>query len=146
MAKILREVSDSLENMLLLVIFQTFSNVTYYDYPDSDFCHFKDFPHKRLVLPRLKPIYKSECSCTELFLIHQSFKLSTEVDFFTDNLIDDYYLLTQFYVNEITEKKFTKCFNPNISNRIKECNFGKRLNNCRFQGIQKNNQDDFVNW
>ncbi len=60
------------DKALILTIFQTFSNITYYNYPDKDFCFFKNFPHQRLVVPKLKPNYKSSCSCTELFLINVS--------------------------------------------------------------------------
>jgi hypothetical protein len=71
----------------ILSIFQTFSNVTYYDFPDRDFCYFKDFPHQRLVLPKLKPNYKSSCSCTELFLIQYSIKSITFIEYFSDKTL-----------------------------------------------------------
>jgi len=35
------------DKILFLVFFQTYSNVRYYNYPDKDFCYFKDFPHHR---------------------------------------------------------------------------------------------------
>ncbi len=51
---------------------QLYENVTFYSYPEEDFCFFKYFPHQRVVLPVLTPNSKSKCSCTELFLIQNS--------------------------------------------------------------------------
>ena len=35
-----------------------------YEYPDEDLCLFKDFPHKRLVLPLIVPGRNLACTCT----------------------------------------------------------------------------------
>jgi len=72
------KLEDWLNEALMLTIFQTFSNVTYYSYPDEDFCYFKAFPHERLVWPQLKPNLKSACSCTELYLIQFSYSVGEE--------------------------------------------------------------------
>jgi hypothetical protein len=134
-------------NTLILSIFQTFSNTTFYDYPDEDFCLFKDFPHNRSVLPKLKPIYKSRCTCTELYLIQYSYKYSKEINFYNDQSIDNYYILQPFYFNEINEEKFSKCSNPLTFDAIQHCNFKKRLDKCNFSSIKnKNENDDTVDW
>ena len=39
----------------ILVLHQNFKSFHYYTYPDEDFCLFADFPHERLVLPKLDP-------------------------------------------------------------------------------------------
>ncbi len=38
------------DKMFILSILQTFSDLTFYDYPEEDFCYFKNFPHKNFVL------------------------------------------------------------------------------------------------
>ena len=75
------------ENIFSLKILQTFANVTYYDFPDQDLCHFKHFPHQRLVAPALKPIHKSSCSCTKLFLIQHSYKYAKYLDVFNKHFV-----------------------------------------------------------
>ena len=39
----------TLFEFFVLVIYQAFSNVTFYEFPDEDFCHFKSFPHENNV-------------------------------------------------------------------------------------------------
>jgi hypothetical protein len=73
-----------------LILFQSFSNVTYYDYPNEDFCNFKHFPHHRFVLPELRPAYKSQQSCTELYLIQYSFKYEYHLNQRADYLLNLY--------------------------------------------------------
>jgi hypothetical protein len=63
------QVNNNAHRIIALVFYQTFYNVTLYDYPEKDFCYFKNFPHNRLVLPKLRPNYKTSCSCTEIYLI-----------------------------------------------------------------------------
>ena len=81
------------KKFILLTIFQTFSNVTYYDYPEADLCYFQNFPHDKLVLPLLKPNYKSSCSCTELYLIQYSYQLGSYFNMYSDRLSSNYYFL-----------------------------------------------------
>ena len=79
--------------------------MTFYDYTDKDFCFFSDFPHQKLIVPILKPIYKSSCSCTELFLIRHSYLLKDDILFYLDQTVSDYYELSQFYREEINERE-----------------------------------------
>lgn len=118
------------EKILFLILFQTYSNVTYYDYPDKDFCYFKDFPHKRLVLPQLKPISKSNCTCTELFLIKKSIIYIKEISINDYQLINDYNLPPHFYDDEIYDLRFSVCVKQDIGSMIEKCKFDKRLSNC----------------
>lgn len=115
---------------LFLVVFQTFSNIVYYEYPDKDFCYFKNFPHKRLVLPHLKPISKSKCTCTELFLIQNTIKYAKEINLYANELIDDYSLLSKFYFDDIYEKNISICSESDIERLLQNCDFDRMLNNC----------------
>jgi len=54
-----------LPNSIFLIIYQTFPKLSFYDYPNEDFCLFAKFPHNKLVFPQLKPIQYSNCTCTE---------------------------------------------------------------------------------
>ena len=121
---------ENRRNAFFLVLFQIFSNVDYYDYPDKDFCFFKNFPHKRLVLPQLKPVTKSSCSCTELFLIHKFIKFKINFYEFDVQLINDYSLPPNFYDDDINDLRFSICLELDINSMIEKCEFKKRLNNC----------------
>jgi hypothetical protein len=119
------------EKYFFLVFFQTFSSLDYYDYPDRDFCYFKNFPHERLVVAQLKPLSKLNCSCTQLFLMQRlTFTTTKEMNFYTDQLIGDYYFLSKFYFSEINERSGSKCTSSEFGDMINKCNFKKRLNNC----------------
>jgi hypothetical protein len=135
---------------LILSIFQTFSNVTFYDYPDHDFCYLKDFPHQRLVLPRLKPNYKSSCSCTQLFLIQYSIDSIQFIEYYSEKTLKDYYMLNQYYYNDINEATYSKCINSSIEEFIRKCDFEKKLNLCNIieKTTKKNdyNYDDEIIW
>jgi hypothetical protein len=141
-------ISIETKQALILSIFQTFSNVTFYDYPDHDFCYFKDFPHQRSVLPRLKPNYKSSCSCTELFLIQYSIDSIQFIEYYSEKTLKDYYMLNQYYYNDINEATYSKCINSSIEEFINKCNFEKRLNLCNIleEKTTTTNDDDEIIW
>jgi hypothetical protein len=44
------EINRNLRFSLILVFYQAFSNVSFYDFPDHDFCQLSQFPHQRLVI------------------------------------------------------------------------------------------------
>ena len=124
------------DSILFLILFQIYSNVEYYDYPDKDFCYFKNFPHKRLVLPQLKPVSKSSCSCTELFLIHKLVDFSVDRHIYDTKLLTDYNLPPHSYDDDIYDFRFSICLEQDIHSMIDKCEFEKRLNNCNLaQGI-----------
>jgi hypothetical protein len=124
--------NDYQDKMLFLTIFQVYSNVTFYDYPEQDFCYFKDFPHQRLVLPHLKPTYKSSCSCTELFLIQNSYKYKYEDNEF---LLTNYYNLENYYYNEIIDQRLSICINSSIDQLLLKCNFNEKLKLCNVKSL-----------
>ncbi len=135
--------SDKFKDLaFLLVIFQTFSNVTFYDYPEKDFCLFKDFPHQRLVWPWLRPTYKAVCSCTELFLIQYSYQNNKNI-YDPDHAVKDYYFLNEYYFEDVHEFFFSSCVNSSIKKFLLKCNFKKRLDQCRIKSINKSNDLDY---
>ena len=129
--------SDYQEKFLFLTIFQVYSNVTFYDYAEQDFCFFKDFPHQRLVMPYLKPTYKSSCSCTELFLIQNSHKY----EFDTEYLLTNYYNLENYYFNEIFDQRLSSCINSSIDQVLIKCNFNQKLKLCNVKSLIVKSQE-----
>jgi len=127
-------------NMFTLVVYQSIENVTYYDYPDEDFCLFNDFPHQRLVVPVLRPSSKSTCSCTELFLIQYANKYSD----FIQNL-EKYFIVANYYMYEYriySEKKLHVCLNASLNDMLKKCNFKQRLAKCKIKTVEANQNLD----
>jgi hypothetical protein len=132
------DISMNRDSILFLILFQIYSNLEYYDYPDKDFCYFKNYPHERLVLPQLKPVSKSSCSCTELFLIHKLVDYSNGLHFYDNKLLTDYNLPPHSYDDDIYDIRFSVCLEQDIHSMIDKCEFKKRLNNCNItQGILK---------
>jgi hypothetical protein len=122
-----------------LVIYQMFANVTYYGYLDEDFCYFKDFPHRKLVLPQLRPAYKLKCTCTELFLIQYSYMYENKRNLnLNEKIIFNNYYNQEYYFEEIIDKTFSYC--KNINKLIEKCNFKKKLKLCNLTSI--NNEVD----
>lgn len=127
---------DSLDKILILVLYQMYIGISYYDYPDEDFCYFVNFPHEKLVMPLLAPEKASSCSCTELFLISHSKIVRKYIDYYVNYHISNYYSL-QYYTDEITRKQFfTKCVNESFDFYYKECKFVQRKNNCLIRPIR----------
>jgi len=123
----------SMSRMFILSIYQTYPNLTFYDFPIEDFCLFENFPHKRLVLPHIKRSTKSSCSCTEIFLIQFSQKYANEIDYYTgiqSNLINNYYQI-QYYTFDLSENSiFSICLNSSLNQVIRNCQFSNKLNLC----------------
>jgi len=112
----------NLPEAIFLTIYQMYSNVSVYNYPDEDFCFFRNFPHSKLVLPRLKPNFKSSCSCTEIFLIQYSYKFSKYSDYYADS-VTTFYPNLQFYSDEMFQRLYSNCINSSIDKVIK----GKKM-------------------
>jgi hypothetical protein len=124
------QVNSNLGSSLLLVIYQAFSNISYYDFPDEDICYFKNFPHQRLVVSKFKPIENSKCSCTEIFLIQYSVRYSRSIDEFIRKLPATYAFL-EYYWETIYDEKFSKCMNSSFQKVLLKCNFYRRLKACK---------------
>jgi len=125
-----------------LVIYQRFYNHTFYDYPDKDFCFFKDFPHNKLVFPKLRPNFKTKCSCTELFLIQYSQKIGQSMNYFLKNIPSNYYLMN-YYLDVLNDNQFTHCYNRSFEKTIEKCNFKQRLNLCNIKALKSTNKTEF---
>jgi hypothetical protein len=132
------EVDIYVYRAIVLVFYQTFYNHSFYDYPEKDFCYFKNFPHNRLVMPKLMPNYKSKCSCTELFLIQYSYLFSKAIEYYLDRTPSKYYM-SQYYSESLIDNKFTYCLNSSFEQILKKCNFEEFLNLCNIKAISNNN-------
>jgi hypothetical protein len=128
--KNLTQVNNNAHRFIALVFYQTFYNVTLYDYPEKDFCYFKDFPHNRLVLPKLRPNYKTSCTCTEIYLIQYSNLFA--INDYLNSLSGQYYL-SQYYTEVLKDHQLTHCINSSFYETLKNCNFNKRLILCNIK-------------
>jgi hypothetical protein len=130
-----------LPNSIFLIIYQTFPKLSFYDYPNEDFCLFAKFPHNKLVFPQLKPIQYSNCTCTELFLIQYSIAIDSGFQYYSDKVLLTYQYW-QYYMDDMSEKKFSKCFQNEIDfyNLVKTCDFKQRLNRCTVEIVSRNNE------
>jgi len=128
-------------NHVILVIYQIFYNQTFYNYPEKDFCYFRNFPHNQMIWPKLRPSYKTDCSCTELFLIQYSALHSNSIDEYLSVIPNQYYL-SQYYQEIRNEKTFTHCLNSSFSETIKMCDFNKRLDLCQIQTVNTKNNEN----
>lgn len=126
--------SRNLYKSLILVIYQSFENINYYNYPDEDICNFKNFPHEQLVLPELKPTDKSHCTCTELFLIRYSIKCRPLIEFYVDGANSNYNYV-QYYYDEIYNHNISKCWNASTLTISNRCHLDKRLLKCKVESI-----------
>lgn len=129
------QLDENLTKIVVLVLYQMFENVTFYDYPDEDFCLFADFPHKRMVLPTLKPSRKSSCSCTEIFLIQYSYKYALLIEFMFSKVMTSYSLI-EYYFDSIAASDLSVCVNSSIKSVIQACNFATRLGKCKIKEAQ----------
>jgi hypothetical protein len=60
-----------------------------YEYPEEDFCLFKDFPHDHLVYPIIIPGQKINCSCTIIWLL-KYYYFYTDLNVHIHDYIDNY--------------------------------------------------------
>jgi hypothetical protein len=130
------------KDALILVIYQSLVNVTYYDYPDHDFCYFYKFPHRKLVLPVLKPMFKSKCTCTELYLMQYTFFNMFLIDYILQSGKSSYYffeytLQKDFFLPDL------KCFNSSFSESFAKCNFLHKFNICAIKTAHSSEYDEF---
>jgi hypothetical protein len=129
------------KNTLTMFIHQLYENVTYYSYPDEDFCLFKHFPHIKYVFPILTPNSKSVCSCTELFLIRNSFRLKSQIEDKFSHFDRSYFF--DYYDN--FDNLFADCFNGYpIEDLIKKCKFKERLELCKNNEKKENNNNHYL--
>jgi hypothetical protein len=121
-----------------LIIEQTHFNHSYYNFPDEDFCYFKDFPHNKLVMPVLKPFELKQLnnvrSCTKYFLTQYSSKYEYEIVFAMRSINQNGYIDAYYYKDldeYISVKKHDKC-NDFFKNKIANCKIEKLDRNLDF--------------
>lgn len=131
----------NIKDYFQLVITQILPKFNYYDYPDKDFCLFKDYPHEKLVLALLDPIQNNtnDVSCTFLYLTKYS-------HYFQDDLYTKYGIrllsinfdLKEAYKVSYIEEEYLKFKSLNrlntnctqfIQNKLKLCSLNEFKNN-----------------
>jgi len=127
-----------LKDSIFLKIFQTFPRVSFYDYPNEDFCFFHKFPHNKLVFPQLRPIHNqtAACSCTEIYLIQYSFRIISVIDFYSDQIHSTFHMF-QYYIDSMIDKKFSLCVAniEQLNDLVKRCDFKKRIEKCNIRSL-----------
>jgi len=110
------------------LVFRYLKNATsfdsIYEYPDEDFCFFKDFPHERFVYPAIIPGKQLECTCTLYWLQSQihKFKILTVSDYAMNYDEND-------YSEKSSRKLFLFCNQTSFNST--GCNFDNRLKMCQ---------------
>ena len=100
-----------LESVIYLFDFK-FKGKTY-DFPEDDFCLFKNFPHNKLVRPIISTKADLECSCTLLWLL--KYKNIYTID----------------GVNPMETDSTRSCMQKsNFDQLVKECKFNTMLADC----------------
>jgi len=98
-------VNNKDDKILLLL---TDLNQTYV-FPDEDFCIFKNFPHSKLVVPKISTKPDLDCSCTLLWLIQYK----------------------SLYQEDLDTPSVVKCLNdPSFDQLVNSCNFELRIKSC----------------
>ena len=113
---------------LALVVSQILPNITFYDYPNTDICFFKDFPHENVVLPYLKPFKMSKCTCTEIFLIQNTIYYKSFLDEYSQTAgvgssYFEYFYSMDYLRNVYWTSVNSKCINSSLQETIQKCSF-----------------------
>ncbi|CAF1122971.1 unnamed protein product, partial [Brachionus calyciflorus] len=85
-----------------------------YDFPNEDFCYFKDFQHQKLVFPVIKYNQNLKCTCTLIWLI-QNLKLKS--------------FLQSKNLKEITNSVIINCL-KHLEKISRDCDLNNRLKAC----------------
>ena len=97
---------------------------TVYNYPDEDFCLFKDFPHAQLVYPSITLTETVNCSCTLLWLIRYSkYYMNEDYTHYDEGLYWDYPIYFNLY-------SVRNCLHQNFNKLLSACNLETRLEGC----------------
>ena len=90
-------------------LYLTDLNETYL-YPEEDFCLFKDFPHSKLVVPKINTKPNLECTCTLLYLLKYKS------------------LYQEGTLNDLDTPSVNKCLNdPNFDQLVMNCDFNNKI-------------------
>ena len=109
-----------------------------YEYPNEDFCLFKDFPHNQLIYPAIVVAKQIECSCTIYWLIQYSkLYLNDDFSFYKVKMVTDYPFNFETYSIRYCLKE------KNYSKIITECNFKKMSEKCLGYNYEVNRKFTF---
>ena len=100
-------------------------------FPDEDFCFYKDFPFKQLVIIIENNLMVTEYSCTYLWLIHHFLFIKefySKLNITNSSRFTTYY--DAFFVNIIVTMK------PVSNESMSRCDFDKRLDLCNKTNYQ----------
>jgi hypothetical protein len=100
-----------------------------YLYPNSDFCLFTLFPHKKFVFVALPFYYQVECTCTIRFLTHNNWMHEWLVN---NNNKDQYDVSSFNYLSLETHNKTHQYCTSLLYNTslVEACDFKKMISNC----------------
>lgn len=84
-----------------------------YDFPEEDFCRFKEFPHYRRIIPIVNFNYRGECSCTLISILRYAklYSIHDGNDF-------------QHSIGN------TECLSGDYNSTINHCELDDRFSNC----------------
>ena len=128
-------------NMIILLI-HSYNIFSYtYDYPDEDFCLFRDFPHEKLVYPLIDPGYKINCSCTVIWLIQYTqlyFNITKTSEYYKYDFLIAY--SDEFRIS------LAYCFYQNNYQQLKkQCDFQKLSSKCDKINYTTNESTNYIN-
>ena len=133
----------NLGTSVIVMFIQRYKHFRYYEYPNEDFCFFKNFPHDKFVLPLLTPVLDTDlCSCTQMFLLQNSIKYAQDIIYLMDGL-NTYYDLNQYYnvkiENQTVFDLIGNCREVPFDEFIAKCNFTKRIEICNINEAKTDN-------
>lgn len=96
------------ENSYLILILNDLTST--YDFPESDFCLFKNFPNSDSVKPKIMAKSDLDCTCTLMWLLKNK---------------------NQYNVDFLNSSSTNNCLNnSNFDQLISNCNFDEKLERC----------------
>ena len=125
-----REIEKTSRQAIVVEFYQMITLFrTDYKYPDEDFCIFKDFPFRQLVIPKFVLIDNPLCTCTLIWLL-QYYPFYMNFDFFKGFSFNSIVSIDDLNIT------LEKCL-VNLSFLVKSCDFETKLSQCS-QNVQYN--------
>ena len=108
-------VNEKLNEYFVIIVYQAFSNVKFYNYPDEDFCYFKSFPHQWSVVHTLQPTSKLKCKLAQsYFLLFQyAIRDPFQIRYHLQNSEYSYNYI-QYYIGDIFRSNTNQCYNESL--------------------------------
>lgn len=138
----------SLNDVLTLAFKHSHPNFTLYDFPDADFCYFKDFPHLNLVIPVFSPPV-SKLTCTFQFLAQYANKYMSDL-LVSLNRLDFEQYIQLYYDKEIKSSASFDEIDENCMNFIKIsliiCNTDLKKEKMKTDNLKLNSYFYIFDW